>query len=345
MAKRRRAVPPKMADIARLAGVHSSTVSRALAGSPLVARKKREQILKLACERGYVINSSASNLRRRRTQTISVAIPLGHEAGQALTDPFFMEMLGHLADEITQRGYGMFLQKILPPMDNWLSHLIASQRADGIIIVGQSTEHAAIEAAAANYQPLVVWGGHLAHQSYCAVGTDNMGGGRVIVEHLLRTGRRRILFLGDASIPEIKLRHEGYRYALAHAPAGTAKERIVPAHLTAEAAYEAMRAYIGSGGGFDAVFAAMDVIALSAIRAITAAGLTVPRDVAVVGFDDIAMAAHFNPTLTTMRQDIARGARMLVDMLFRRLNGEATPSATMPAELIVRESSAVSAKA
>ena len=133
-----------MADIARLAGVHSSTVSRALAGSPLVARKKREQILKLARERGYVINSSASNLRLQRTQTISVAIPLGHEAGQALTDPFFVEMLGHLADEITQRGYGMFLQKILPPMDNWLSRLIASHRADGIIIVG--SEHRACDA-------------------------------------------------------------------------------------------------------------------------------------------------------------------------------------------------------
>jgi len=333
-----------MADIAKLAGVHSSTVSRALAGSPLVAKKKRDQILKLARERGYVINSAARNLRLQRTQTISVAIPLGHEAGQALTDPFFVEMLGHLADEITQRGYGMFLQKILPPMDNWLPRLIASHRADGIIIVGQSTEHAAIEAAAANYQPMVVWGGHLEHQTYCSVGTDNMGGGRVVVEHLIRTGRRKILFLGDTSVPEIRLRYEGYKYALANAPKGTARERIVSAHLTAEAAYEAMRAFIGGGGGeFDAVFGATDVIALSAIRAIAASGLTVPRDVSVVGFDDVAMAAHFNPTLTTMRQDIARGARMLVDLLLRRLNGEETPSATMPAELILRESSALPA--
>ncbi len=344
MAKRRRSPPAKMADIARLAGVHTSTVSRALSGSPLVAGKKREQILKLARERGYVINSSASNLRRRRTQTISVTIPLGHEAGQTLTDPFFMEMLGHLADEITQRGYGMFLQKILPPMDDWLPRLIASQRSDGIIIVGQSTEHAAIESAAASYLPMVVWGGHLANQSYCSVGTDNMGGGRVLVEHLIRTGRRRIVFLGDPSIPEIKLRHEGYLHALAHAPSGTARARLVPAHLAAEAAYEAMRAYIRRGEEFDAVFGATDIIALSAIRAITAAGLTVPRDVAVAGFDDIAMAAHFNPTLTTMRQDIARGARMLVDLLFRRLNGEETPSATMPAELIVRESSVVTTR-
>jgi DNA-binding LacI/PurR family transcriptional regulator len=332
-----------MADIARLAGVHTSTVSRALSGSALVARDQRERILKLARERGYVINSSASNLRRRRTQTISVAIPLGHEAGQALTDPFFMEILGHLADEITQRGYGMFLQKILPPMDDWLPRLIASQRSDGIIIVGQSTEHAVIEAAAASYRPMVVWGGHLAHQSYCSVGTDNMGGGRVVVEHLIRSGRKRIVFLGDPSIPEIKLRLEGYRHALAHA-SGSGRERIVPAHLTAEAAYEAMRAFIRRGGQFDAVFGATDIIALSAIRAITAAGLVVPRDVAVAGFDDIAISAHFNPALTTMRQDIARGARMLVELLFRRLNGEETPSATMPAELIVRESTSASGR-
>jgi DNA-binding LacI/PurR family transcriptional regulator len=344
MVKRRRSPPSKMADIARLARVHTSTVSRALSGSPLVGRPLRERILKLARDRGYVINSSASNLRRRRTQTISVAIPLGHEAGQALTDPFFMEILGHLADEITQRGYGMFLQKILPPMDDWLPRLIASQRSDGIIIVGQSTEHAAIEAAATSYKPMVVWGGHLAHQSYCSVGTDNMSGGRMVVEHLIQMGRRRIVFVGDPAVPEIKQRLAGYRHALSHA-SGKIPERIVPAHLTAEAAYEAMRAFIRRGAQFDAVFGATDIIALSAIRAITAAGLAVPRDVAVVGFDDIAISAHFNPTLTTMRQDIARGARMLVELLFRRLNGEDTPSATMPAELIVRESSSVPAKA
>jgi DNA-binding LacI/PurR family transcriptional regulator len=344
MAKRRRAAPARMTDIAKLAGVHVSTVSRALAGSALVGRKQREKILKLARERGYSVNAAARNLRLQRTQTISVTIPLGHEAGQALTDPFFVEMLGHLADEITQRGYGMFLQKILPPMDDWLPRLIASKRSDGIIVIGQSTEHAALQAAAENYQPLVVWGGHLERQAYCSVGTDNRGGGRVVVEHLLRTGRRRILFLGNPTIPEIRLRYEGYRYALSHGPAGTAAECIVPAHLTADAAYEAMRAHIGAGKQFDAVFGATDIIALSAIRAITASGFSVPRDVSVVGFDDIAMSAHFNPTLTTMRQDLARGARTLVDLLLRRLDGEDTPSATMPAELVVRESSTLPAR-
>ncbi len=339
MNKKRREVPAKMSDIARLAGVSASTVSRALAGSPLVAAAKREQIHRLARERGYVINTTARNLRLQRTQTVSVVIPLGHETSQPLTDPFFMEMIGHLADIITQRGYGMFLQKVVPPMDDWLPLLIASHKSDGIIVIGQSTEHQALEAAAAVYKPMVVWGGHLARQSYCTVGSDNVGGALAAVEHLIGLGRRRIVFLGDPAVPEMGLRYEGYRIAHERAARPRVLPHIVPAHLTADTAYEAMREFIGNAGDFDAVFGATDVIAMSALRAITAAGLAVPRDVAVVGFDDIALASHANPPLTTVRQDLQRGAHMLVDLLFRRMEGEDTPSATMPAELVVRESS------
>jgi DNA-binding LacI/PurR family transcriptional regulator len=340
MPKRRRAAPAKMADIARLAGVSASTVSRALAGSKLVARQKREQITRLARERGYVINAMARNLRLQRTQTISVVIPLAHELGQSLTDPFFIEMLGHLADEITQRGYGLLLQKILPPMDEWLQQLISAHRSDGIIVIGQSTEHQTLEQASANYRPLVVWGGHLEHQSYCTVGTDNVGGAFAATEHLCKTGRRRIVFIGDQAIPEIRLRYEGYRRALAQAPRGTAAPHVVPAQLSGDTAYEAMRAFIESGNAFDGVVAATDVIAIGAMRALAALGIAVPRTVAVVGFDDIAWAIHANPPLSTVRQDFRRGAHTLVDLLFRRMNGEDTPSATMPAELVVRESSA-----
>jgi hypothetical protein len=148
---RRKPAAPKMADIARLAGVHVSTVSRALAGSPLVESRMREAILEIAARQGYVVNPAARNLRTSRTQTLSVVIPLAHERGQPLTDPFFTDMLGHLADEITRRGYGMYLEKVVPPMDGWLARLIAARRADGIIVVGQSTEHEALDAAAATY--------------------------------------------------------------------------------------------------------------------------------------------------------------------------------------------------
>jgi DNA-binding LacI/PurR family transcriptional regulator len=329
----------KMADLARMAGVSVSSVSRALAGSPLVARERREKILELAREHGYVMNAQAQNLRLRRTQTLSVVIPLGHESGQPLTDPFFVELLGHLADAITDRGYGMFLLKVVPPMGDWLESLITSNRSDGIVVIGQSTEHKALEAAAQRYSPLVVWGGQMPRQSYCTVGTDNKAGARAAVEHLIERGRRRIVFLGDPNVPEIKLRYQGYLAALDNGPRGMAAPRSVPAHLLAESSYADMRAFLDEHGEFDAVFAATDVIAMSAIRAITAAGLSVPKDVSVVGYDDIALAAHTNPPLTTVKQDLRAGAQTLVDLLFKRMAGETPDSVILPTRLIVRQSS------
>jgi DNA-binding LacI/PurR family transcriptional regulator len=265
-------------------------------------------------------------------------IPLGHESSQPLTDPFFVEMLGRLAEEITLRGYGMFLQKVLPPMTDWLPRLIAAGRADGIIVIGQSTEHATLNAAAKMYPPLVVWGAEVPGHSYCTVGSDNRAGAVAAVTHLVETGRRRILFLGDPAIPEIGQRYAGYRSALK--AAGLAAQHEVPAHLTAEAAYRTVHDLARGSARFDAIFAASDVIAISAIRALTDAGRSVPGDAAVVGFDDIAMAAHANPPLTTVRQDLERGAKALVDLVFRRIAGEETPSVVMPTELVVRESSA-----
>jgi DNA-binding LacI/PurR family transcriptional regulator len=327
-----------MADIARLAGVHVSTVSRALSGSPLVERKVREQILAIAERRGYVVNRAARSLRTSKTHTLTVAIPLAHERGQALTDPFFTAMLGHLADEITRRGLALHLEKILPPMDDWLDRLIAARRSDGIIVIGQSTEHAALERAAAQYAPLVVWGGHLGKQRYCVVGTDNVNGARVAVEHLMAGGRRRIVFVGDPAIPEIRLRCDGYKLALERAPRGYAPARVIKAHMTPEAAHTAMRRFIDSRVEFDAVFAATDVIAIGSMRALASSGYSIPGDVAIVGYDDIAMAAHVHPSLTTVRQDLARGAGLLVDLVLRRIAGERTDSVILPAELVVRES-------
>jgi DNA-binding LacI/PurR family transcriptional regulator len=330
--------PPTMADIARLAGVHTSTVSRALAGSPLVAKEVRENILKIARGRGYQVNLAARSLRLGRTQIVSVVIPLGHEATQPLTDPFFMQMLGHLADEITQQGYGIFLQKVLPPMKHWLTDLINSKRSDGIIVIGQSTEHAALQAVAKEYKPLVVWGGDINHQSYCTVGSDNIGGARLATEYLLSLGLKRIVFFGDTKVPEVKLRYRGYMRALEHAPKGTAPSLNVPTHMTSEMAYAAMQAFLAKHERFDAVVGATDVIAISAIRAIVAAGMRVPQDVSVVGYDDLALAAQTNPPLTTVRQDIKQGAKHLSDLLFRRLDGEDTESITMAPELVIRES-------
>ncbi len=330
--------PLKMSDVARLAKVSMSTVSRALADSPLIPEDRRREIQKIAEDAGYVINQSARSLRMRTTQTIGVVFPLGHDVGQLISDPFFIEMFGRLADEITQRGYQVLLCRVTETSKGWLDRIIQSQRQDGIVIVGQSDQHHVLNQAAATYGPMVVWGGHMDEQVYCSVGTDNTDGAKRAVDHLLSMGRKRIAFLGMRELPEIGLRFEGYQRALRAENIDTDPALIVPAHFSFETAYEAARELIESGHKFDAIFAASDTIALAAIQALTAAGVDVPRDVSVVGFDDIAIAAQFTPPLTSVKQDLANGARTIVDLLFRRMAGEATPSATLSPALMVRKS-------
>jgi DNA-binding LacI/PurR family transcriptional regulator len=327
-----------MSDIARLAEVSMSTVSRALADSPLIPEDRRREIQKIAADAGYVINQSARSLRMRKTQTIGVVFPLGHDVGQLISDPFFIEMFGRLADEITQRGYQVLLCRVTETSLGWLDRIIHSQRQDGLIIVGQSDQHNALNQAAAGYGPLVVWGGHLPSQTYCSVGTDNIGGARRAVDHLIGLGRKRIAFFGMPELPEIGLRFEGYQRALRASGIDHDPNLVVPAHFSFETAYEAARELIESDTQFDAIFAASDTIALAAIQALVTAGIEVPQDVSVVGFDDIAIAAQFVPPLTSVKQDLAKGARTIVDLLFRRMAGEEAPSATLAPQLIVRKS-------
>jgi DNA-binding LacI/PurR family transcriptional regulator len=329
----------KMADIARMAGVSISTVSRALAGNPLIPKTLRDQIVEIAQTHGYVVNQSARSLRLRKTDTIGVIIPLAHEAGQLISDPFFLEMLGRLADEITRRNYSVLLNKVIVTEPGWLERIIQSHRADGLVLIGQSTQHDALNTVADSYKPMVVWGAQLPGQRYCAVGSDNVQGGRLAVAHLAAAGRERIAFLGAVDAPEAAQRFDGYRKGLAEAGLAYDPALVLPAPYTMEEAHEAVAGFIASGVDFDAAFAFSDVIALAALRALSEAGRSVPRDVAVVGFDDIVLARHSAPPLTTIRQDLAFGARAMVDLLFRRMAGEDAPSTLSPVDLVVRNSS------
>ncbi len=326
----------KMADIAKLAGVSTSTVSRALAGNPSIPQALRDQISELARTHGYVINQSARSLRLQRTHTIGLIVPLGHERDQLITDPFFLEMIGRLADEITGRGYEVLLNKVVAPRADWLRRIVQSHRSDGLLIIGQSDQHEALNALADTYRPLVVWGGDIAERRYCTVGSDNVAGARLATRHMIAQGRRRIAFLGLPGAPEVELRREGYLQALREAGLSPYPELSAPAHFTIESAEPSVRALIDSGATFDGVLAASDLIAVTAINTLTAAGRAVPDEISVVGFDDISLARYSAPPLTTVRQDLATGARTMVDLLFRRIEGASTESVFMTPELVVR---------
>lgn len=330
--------PTTMHQLAKLAGVSVSTVSRALAGNPVINDRTREKIAALAREHGFQPNMVARNLRLRRTETIGVVLPLGHQADQHLTDPFFLTMIGHLADELAQRGFDMLLKKIVPRDDQWLRRLAESGRVDGILVIGQSNQHAALEMVAKSYQPMVVWGASQPGQAYVTVGTDNVAGGALATRHLIERGRRRLIFLGDNRAPEIGQREAGFQRACNEAGLG-ASAHSLRVGLVAEHAYRELLGILDREVGADGIVAASDVIAIAAIRALEARKCSVPRDVAVVGYDDVPLAEQVVPTLTTVRQDLALGARLMIEKLFGLIAGVPQTPSVMTPELIVRRSS------
>jgi len=328
-----------MAEVARRAGVSLSTVSRALSGSALVSEKTRAQIQRTAQKLGYQVDTVGSSLRTGMTRTIGVVIPLAHAANQGFSDPFFLEILGALADELSTSGYSMLLHKVTEDPSEWIETIARGRRADGVIVIGQSLHHESLDRVADAGYPLVVWGAQLPGQHYQTVGSDNETGGCDATTHLVAQGCRRIVFLGDPAAPEVAARRKGYLRALRTAGIERRTQLEVPVRFGGDTAYRAVAALLDDGVEFDGIFACSDVFAINAMRALAEHDCKVPADVALVGFDDIPFAALTSPPLTTIRQNYQVGARLLVDSLLRRLRGEAPDSVVIPTGLVVRPSS------
>jgi DNA-binding LacI/PurR family transcriptional regulator len=325
-----------MSDVARLAGVSESTVSRALSDNPLINIATRERIRRVAEEHGYVLDLRARNLRLNQSGTVAVVFPLLH-ADQNISDPFFLEMLGNLVDALSSRGYDLLLIKISATDPRNLARVIQERRPDGVLLVGQSTLDRTIEEIAGEYPPLVVWGAPARNPKYTTVGSDNTGGAHKAVSHLMALGKRKIAFFGEKTLPEIKLRYKGYRAALRDAGL-SADDGLECAVSFDESASGTIRTFIDQGASFDAAFVASDVLAMNLISVLHERELRVPQDVAVVSFDDVTLASHYTPPLTTVRQNIAGAASLMVEKLTGRISGEGITSTVLPTELIVRAS-------
>lgn len=328
-----------MAEVARRAGVSLSTVSRALSGSPLISEATRNQVRRTAEKLGYQVDAAGSSLRTGMTRTVGVVIPLAHAANQGFSDPFFLEILGALAEELAARGYSMLLHKVTQDPAAWIEAISRGRRADGVIVVGQSLHHESLNAIAGAGYPVVVWGARLPGQRYPTVGSDNQTGAHEATAHLLSQGCRRIVFLGDPAAPEVAARREGYLRALRDAGIAPQPQLELPVRFGSDTAYHAVAALLASGARFDGVVACSDVFAINAMRALAEREQRVPADVAIVGFDDIPFAGLTTPPLSTVRQDYQAGARLLVDGLLQLLRGEAVESVVIPATLVVRDSS------
>ena len=329
----------QMQDIAQLAGVSISTVSRALKQSSLVNAETRERIEKLARSLKYSVNVGASNLRMQRNRTVAVVLPFDAVTRQSVSDPFFVILMGSLADALTARGYDMLVSRIDAEHLNLAGDIAASGRAIGVILIGQWYHHDQINELAARHSPVVVWGAQLQQQLYCTIGGDNIAGGTLATDHLIAQGRRRIAFFGNIELPEIGQRFEGYQRVLAQHGLPPAPELVHLTPFIEGSARDAVARMIADETPFDAIFAASDLLAMEAIGALRAHGRKVPEDVAIVGYDDIVVARHYHPALTTIRQPVTSGGKALVEALLDLVDGKRPRSQMLATELIVRESS------
>jgi DNA-binding LacI/PurR family transcriptional regulator len=204
-----------MLDIAKLAGVSTATVSRALNGSEAIRPETRDRILALAQTHQYTVHAGAKNLRSGESRTLGLVIPYRADLPMQVSDPFFLSMLGHLADAMTDSQYDLLLSRVNADHLDECAALYDSGRVAGMVMVGQWDHHDQLNALAKRRVPMVVWGAMLPDQLYCSVGSDNFRGGFLATEHLIKQGRTQIAFLGDFDSGEAKFRFEGYCKALA----------------------------------------------------------------------------------------------------------------------------------
>ncbi len=330
-------------DIAHRAGVSQATVSRVLCGSPLVNAETRKRVEAVAREFNYKVDRHASSLRTQRTGTLALLLFEDPTPDDSHINPFFLSMLGSITRACARREHDL-LVSFQQLSDDWHADYEDSMRADGLILLGYGdymSYRSKLDTLVEQGTHFVRWGAVLPDQPGVSIGCDNIQGGQLVGEHLIGLGRRRIAFLGDASshYPEFFDRYRGCDAALQALDSGMDRTLQVDAESSEEAGYAAARELLGREAAFDAVFAASDLIAIGAMRALAEHGLQVPEDVAVVGFDDIPMARFVQPPLTTVVQDTTRAGELLVDTLMKLVRDDPAESITLPATLVVRRSS------
>ena len=333
---------PNSLDIAHLAGVSQSTVSRALRGDPMVSAATRERILEVARQLNYHVDKNASSLRRKHTGTLALLFFEDPTTDDSAINPFFHSMLGSIIRACSRQGYDL-LVSFQDLLRDWLADYEDSHKADGIILLGYGDYLAyreRLETLIRHGAHLVRWGQILPDHPGVSIGCDNLAGGRLAAEHLLRCGRRRIAFIGEIapSAPEMADRYRGYRETLLAAGLAPDPQLQVGAVSTEASGHAALRRLLERGVAFDAVFAASDLIAIGALGALTSAGRRVPEDVAVVGFDGIPMGAVTRPALSTVSQDTKRAGEVLVQSLITQIEGRRAENMILAPRLLLRES-------
>ena len=327
-----------IADIARLAGVSKSTVSRALNDSPLIGEKTKAKIRSLAREHNFQINAPARRLSMRQSRTIAFVTHAYHK-DFSVADLFGLEIMGGISAGLANREYDLLVIHVDPHDTKWAHQYYDTGRVDGFILMTSTRKQTHVKALLEVNAPFIIWGVPPPKEKYCSVTGDNITGGRLATEHLINLGRQQIGFIGGPSY-EIEVQHRlaGYEEALNEAEREIDQVLIEYGDFSNTSGAEAMRRLMKKAPQVDAVFVNSDLMAIAAMDMIREEGRRVPEDIAVVGYDDLSIAEHSNPPLTTVRQNIPLAGKVLAQNLIEYLQTGMVTNVSIPVELIARKS-------
>lgn len=335
--RRGAASAPTLETVAALAGVSRATVSRVVNGDARVAPDLRAAVEDAVRQLDFVPNRAARTLASRRSD--SVALIMREPADFGVVDPYLSSMVIALSHALSDHGLQLVVMMAgtrddPAPVANYVrSHV------DGVLLISVHDDDQLPQQLARAGVPIVTGGRFRdAVDGVSTVDVDNVGGAALAAGHLLGLGRSRIAMIsGPQDTVSGTDRAEGFTEALREA--GVRSDLVAVGDWTSSAGERAMGELLERAPDLDAVFAASDLMAIGALHALRSCGRTVPGDVAVVGFDDIALAQHASPPLTTVRQPAAIQAQRMVDLLLERLAG-AAPQAqvVLPVSLVVRDS-------
>jgi LacI family transcriptional regulator len=333
-------VSKSLEDIARLAGVSRSTVSRVVNEDPNVGDATRERVLQIIQQANYHPNLAARGLAAGRTRILGIVIPRG--VSDLFSDPYFPLLIQGISATCNSSDYSVMLWLADPEYERrMIRKILYSGLIDGVIVASALMEDSMVEALAEGGLPFILVGRHPAGGPVSYVDIDNLSSARDMTLHLLRRGYRRVATItGPRTMAPGVDRLEGYLAALRQRGLTPDPQLMAEGDFTEAGGEAAMRQLLPQKP--DAVFAASDMMAVGAIRALHAAGLSVPEDVAVAGFDDMPFAARATPPLTTVRQPVHRMgvvvAETLIDMIEHPDPAPAPRRIVLPTEIVIRES-------
>ncbi|PTX65009.1 LacI family transcriptional regulator [Melghirimyces profundicolus] len=288
-------------DVAKIARVSPSTVSRVIAGSDRISQKTKERVRKAMEEVNYVPNAIARSLARSRTRT--VGFTLSRRADQAFSNPFFSEVLRGMSSVAQMRDYNILLSISLNEEEEKEKclRLIRERRVDGLIVSTSRVKDSLIDALLREEIPFVVIG-RSADSPVMSVNNDNVQASFQATKHLLKEGYREIAFIsGPRELMVSVDRLQGYKQALFEAGIPVEEGRIAETDFSEEGGFQALCAMRESGVAFDAVLASDDLFALGALRFATHYRMDVPEELGILGFNDTPMMSHTHPPLTSVR--------------------------------------------